>query len=269
MKHPIFFKGPFYPDFSQYKLGKTLNLEKSRNSFILNRFSNLDFLLKNRYDWMNKYIHSDDVGIELGCGIGVSKLYIHNQHLSLTDVIENPWVEKVVDALDMPYADSSLDYIIAVNMIHHLSNPARFFKECSRVLKPKGQLLIQDANLSFLLRVLLRIMAHEGYDYDCDVFSSEIELSDPESPWTANNAVANLLFDDINRFENNFSFILKRKHYAECFMLPLSGGVSFRSFAVPLPNFILELIRYIDNGLVKLSPSFFAMAHRIVLHNAK
>lgn len=269
MRHPFILKGPFFPSVKQYKLGASLDLEKSRESFLADRFTNLDFLLKSRYEWMNKHIQPHHKGVELGCGLGVSRLYIKNENLSLTDIIPNPWVDEVVDALNMPYAESSLDYIIALNMIHHVSNPMQFFKECSRVLKPKGILLIHEPNLSLSFRIILRLMAHEGYDFSADIFSPHSSISDPKNPWTANNAVANLLFDDPEKFEANSSFKLKIKQLCECFIFPLSGGVSYRTFSIPLPIIVLKGIDIIDRILIRMAPSVFAMGLRVVLVNAK
>ncbi len=81
---------------------------------------------------MNQFIDPEEEGIEIGCGSGLSKLYIKSNRFKLTDVFANPWVDQRVDALSMPYSDSSLDYIVSNNMIHHLASPMAFFRECSR-----------------------------------------------------------------------------------------------------------------------------------------
>ena len=46
-----------------------------------------------------------------------------------------PWIDKVVDATNINFNDSSIDVIIASHAIHHFYNPAIFLRECSRVLK--------------------------------------------------------------------------------------------------------------------------------------
>jgi len=48
----------------------------------------------------------------------------------------NDWIDEDVDALAMPYEDSSIDVVIASHMIHHIATPAIFFREISRVLIP-------------------------------------------------------------------------------------------------------------------------------------
>lgn len=269
MKKLWLLSDPFYPLPSEYKLGKTLDLVRSRDNFLAKRPSNLDYLLQSRYDWMNAYLGPEFQGIELGSGIGVSHLYIENNNLVLTDVIANPWIDQVVDALQMPYLDSSMNYIIAMNVIHHISNAVNFFDECSRVLKPKGVLLIQEPHLSLIFRLLLRLMAHEGYDYNADVFDPQAILNNPNNPWTANNAISDLLFDDAHRFEKNVPFKILKQEFVECFIFPLSGGVSYRTKTINLPKFALKMIHFVDNILVKVAPSIFAMGCRVVLVNGK
>ena len=45
-----------------------------------------------------------------------------------------------------PYMDSSFDCICGVEVIEHLENPSFFIKECSRILKDQGYLLVTTPN---------------------------------------------------------------------------------------------------------------------------
>ena len=40
---------------------------------------NLDYLLSKRFSWMNNFIRSSDVGLEVGAGAGLSKKFIFNE----------------------------------------------------------------------------------------------------------------------------------------------------------------------------------------------
>ena len=46
----------------------------------------------------------------------------------------------VVDAQHLPFADASLDALVANHMLYHVPNRARAISEFARVLKPRGQL---------------------------------------------------------------------------------------------------------------------------------
>ena len=59
-------KAIFNPNSNKMKkIGNVLN---ARNDFKINKNKNLNFLLKNRFNWMKKFIHKDDKGLEVGAG---------------------------------------------------------------------------------------------------------------------------------------------------------------------------------------------------------
>jgi len=197
----------YFPKADNNRMKNVGDVGKAREIFLRDKPSNLAFLLKKRYIWMNDYIEENAKGIEVGCGPGFSRFYIQAKNLILTDYTQhNCWVEKQVDALNMPFQDSSLDFIISSNMIHHLARPVLFFEQCRRVLKSGGTLLIQEINASLIMRVLLKLMKHEGYSFDVNVFNKNALCNDPADVWSANCAVPNLLFDDIKALESQLPF---------------------------------------------------------------
>lgn len=245
------------------------DIRKIREGFLAERPGNLEFLLEKRYRWMNDFILEDERGIEVGCGAGFSKLFIQRRNFLATDVFENPWVDRIVDALQMPFEDSSLDFIVSSNMIHHLARPHLFFEECSRVLKEGGKLIIQEINCSLMMRAILRIMKHEGYSYQPDVFDKSQICNDPGDPWSANCAIPNLLFDDAERFERQFPFEVVHHRYSEFLIFPLSGGQNSKVRTVQLPRAILRIIDRVDDLLIFLGRKIFPLQRQLVLLNRK
>ncbi|NQU83607.1 MAG: class I SAM-dependent methyltransferase [Parcubacteria group bacterium] len=60
---------------------------------------------------------------------------------------------------NLPLGDNSLDIVCALQIFEHLENPHHFKRECCRVLKPGGKLIISiphGHNLASKLRFLLR-----------------------------------------------------------------------------------------------------------------
>ena len=128
------FPGPYVPAHNENKMGSEGSVSDAREGFLKSRFPNVDALLRFRYDWMNEYLRSNTVIVEVGSGAGFSHLYLDQKPI-LTDAAENPWIEKYIDATEMDLEDDSVDVIIASHNIHHFFSPYKFFKECERVLK--------------------------------------------------------------------------------------------------------------------------------------
>ena len=65
------------------------NTKIAREIYNSSKSKNLKFLLHQRFDWMNKYIKDDDIGIEVGSGAGFLKDFIKNKNLKLTDMSDD------------------------------------------------------------------------------------------------------------------------------------------------------------------------------------
>ena len=116
------------------------------------------------------------------------------------------------------------------------------------------------------MRFLLKLMRHEGYDFTIDVFDKTLICTDPNDLWSANCAIPNLLFDDIEMFKKNIPYFnFTHTSYSEFILFINSGGVISKTFHIPLPNFVNDIIVHIDNLLSKIFPSFFSLQRQIVL----
>ncbi|MEO1146622.1 MAG: methyltransferase domain-containing protein, partial [Cyanobacteria bacterium J06638_22] len=97
--------------------------------------------------------------LDVGCGIGGSSLYLAEQYgatatgITLSPVQANRASERaqeaniaatfqVADALQMPFADSSFDFVWSMESGEHMPDKEQFLRECVRVLKPGGKLLM-------------------------------------------------------------------------------------------------------------------------------
>lgn len=270
MNRPFLFAGDLVAKPGKHPFSGMDTIKDARMHLLNNRNTTIFFLIQKRYSWMNKYIGEFDHGIELGCGTGVSELHINSKNFKLTDIMKHDWAQNIVDAHKMPFEDSSLDFIILNNVIHHLSKPIVALSECSRVLKNNGKVLIQDVHLSFVMRVLQSITKHEGYSYNVDVFDSKIVCNKADDPWSANNALPDLLFGNSKLFHEKVKYFkIESKIYSEFFLWPLSGGVASLIPAPKLPKKVLEFINFLDKIIVSTSKHIFPLQQQIVLSNNK
>jgi len=239
----------------------------ARADYAQRKSGNLRWLLRSRFEWMNQYIRPDSVGVDVGCGAGFSREFIHCRGLLLTDLSDHDYLDiGGVDALHLPFTAGSLDFVIESNAVHHLPHPIRFLDEARRVLRSGGFLLMHEVQASLLFCAVLRVMRHEGYSFGVNVFDENCICTDPDDPWAGNNAIPRLLFDHHSAFlRSQPGWRILRDEPCECLMFLNSGGVTAKTAYVPLPSFLLKGVEVLDNILAKVAPNVFALGRRIAL----
>jgi SAM-dependent methyltransferase len=111
-----------------------------------------------RYYWAERYCKGKDV-VEVACGTGAGLGYLSKTAKSVVGgdisekILEIPRKYygsrvdlKVFGAEKLPFEDKSKDVIIIFEAIYYLTDVDAFLKECCRVLRPQGKLLIATAN---------------------------------------------------------------------------------------------------------------------------
>jgi SAM-dependent methyltransferase len=264
-RRPRLLAAPFVADRARPLLRHSGDPASCRAAFDRAPFPNLDYLLRERYRWMDRWIAPHWRVVELGAGAGLSRHYLRHPPI-VSDVVANPWLDVAMDAARLALRDASVDALIVSNALHHLPQPSRFLHEALRVLRPGGVVLLNEAYCSLLLRLMLRVARHEGYSWDVDVFDPRAVANDPADPWSGNNAVSNLLFDDREAFEARFSG-LKILYDAPCesLLFLASGGVTAQVRVPALPRPALAAIAALDALLVRAAPRLVALCRRTVL----
>ena len=240
---------------------------KARQDFLGKRPRNLEFLFRKRFEWMNEYVEGKSLVVDLGSGLGLSREFIKNPNLLLTDINDYPWIDKQVDALAPPFEDGSVDVFICSHIIHHLASPIVFFENITRMLKPGGCLLVQELESSFMLKVLLRLMKNEGWNDNVDVFNRNEKCTEyDKDPWSANCAIPHLLFSSPERFARKVKGLeMIRNELSESFIFPISGGVLAKVPVPTLPLVVLRAVDVFDRLAIFLFPGLFALGRRVVL----
>lgn len=99
--------------------------------------------------------------LDVGCGIGGSSLYLAERlHARATGITLSPVQAErarerarelqlsdradfqVADALAMPFADNSFDFVWTLESGEHMADKQQFLAECQRVLKPGGRIAL-------------------------------------------------------------------------------------------------------------------------------
>lgn len=163
--------------------------------------------------------------LELGSGAGFMGEFVPG--LITSDVMVCPGVNLVADGRAMPLADRSLSGIAMVDVLHHVPEPRRFFREAARVVEPRGVIAMVEPWVSAWSKLIYTRLHHEPFVPGATDWG--FETTGPLSG--ANGAMPWIIFQrDRLRFEQEFP--QWRIDVVRPFMplrYLLSGGVSLRS----------------------------------------
>ena len=86
--------------------------------------------------------------LEVGAGPGFLAPFAQarggSRRLVSVDVVPAPWNAVSADAQRLPFVSGAFDAVLALDVLHHLSEPARFFEESVRVLKSGGRIAVVE-----------------------------------------------------------------------------------------------------------------------------
>jgi len=114
--------------------------------------------LCNRYYWAGQYCKGKDV-VEVACGTGQGLGYLNEMARTfeagdysedILSIARRHYGDRIqlkqFDAQNMPYGDQSKDVMILFEAIYYIPEAEQFVKECKRILRPEGMVLIATAN---------------------------------------------------------------------------------------------------------------------------
>ena len=247
---------------------KAPNIYENRSRILSSENSNLIYLLNKRFAWMKKYLRGKKHIIELGSGNGCLAKVINNKKIILTDIVKYPWINKKVDMLKVNLGKKyirKVDIVIINHSLHHCSSPYSTLKKISKYLKKNGYILINEPETSFFLKLIQIILDDESWSLKSKVFKKE-NIFNPKNPWISNTAVAQLLFKNNARFENHFpEYKIVENKLSEFFIFLNSGGVNSNFLYIKLNKTLLKLVNCVDNFLIYIFPSIFALNRKIII----
>jgi SAM-dependent methyltransferase len=78
-----------------------------------------------------------------------------------SDLHPAPWNDVAADAGRIPLADAAVDTVVGLDVLHHLPDPAAFFREAARVLRAGGGIALVEPWISPLSWVVYRFFHQE------------------------------------------------------------------------------------------------------------
>lgn len=193
--------------------------------------------------------------LEIGSGTGGFKEKC--PHCISSDIVSVPWIDIIVDAVKIPFYDSSIGNIVAIDTIHHIGDPMGFLVEAERVLIPGGRIVLLEPAITPLSRMVFSLFHPEPVDLHADFFLKS-EPCQEKKAFDGNQATGHILFNcKLQKTLLNIpslTMVFSCKYPSLAF--PLSGGYRrwrlIHKSLLPvigrieanIPSFITELIAF-------------------------
>ncbi len=184
--------------------------------------------------------------LEIGGGSGRLKENLGRPIVS-SDVFLTPWIDIQLDAQLIPIQNGSLRNIVAIDVLHHLPDPIRFFRECIRTLAPEGRLLLLEPHISLWSFFIYRFIHHEPCLLSDSVWGARPAASDHNF---ANAALPWLILQrHRKKFEKEFpQFRFRHSEHLDFVAYAATGGFNYD---LPVPSFVTKSLL----GLETLIPN--------------
>lgn len=195
--------------------------------------------------------------LEIGSGGGFLKEVI--SQVITSDVLELPECDLCCSADALPFENQSLRAVFMLDVLHHLPEVRKFFREMERTLTSGGLVyMIEPAN-TFFSRLILKNFHHEDFNENAVDWSFEslgpLSSSNQALPWI-------IFFRDRKKFEKEFPDLkIKYIRLHTPFRYLITGGLSYN---VPIPGWSFNFVSSMERMLKPLY-GYCAMFQTIVL----
>jgi SAM-dependent methyltransferase len=212
---------------------------------------------------LDEKLFGETQGLRVELGSGSSLLKDYYPDVVTSDIIPAPHLERVLDAMSLDLDDQSVRVLYGINCFHHFPDPARFFAEAARVVRPGGGVILIDPYFSPLAGFLYtKLFKEETFDRSGPGWRAD-EQHDPER---ANQALSYVVFfRDRARFlaENASLEIVHTEVMNNYVRYVLSGGLNFRQL---MPTAAVGALQLLERLASPAAP-VFGLHHLLVIRH--
>jgi len=118
-----------------------------------------------RTEFIKENIKKEDLVLDIGCSEGFLHQEIFGKNVVGLDIKTAKNKENFVkgDALFIPFKESILYTAVVGELMEHLEDPELFFRECKRVLKKNGVLILTTPNKNSWVNRIFKSYQHEAH----------------------------------------------------------------------------------------------------------
>lgn len=193
--------------------------------------------------------------LELGSGIGNGKEFIPN--LITSDIVKTPYVDRAEDCYAISPANKVTPDnagegwagLIALDVLHHLRFPMKFFARSAEVLRPGGRIVLTEPAATPFGIAFYRACHPEPIAPD-DILPPYEFAHNGDGQEFANMGMAVGLFvtqkPTVQKQLATLGLQITRLEYRDCLAYPLTGGYSKPQM---LPTPLIKLLLAIDKAM--------------------
>jgi SAM-dependent methyltransferase len=248
-----------------HPLASNLNLDEVNATLVHRKIIEQKLLLIEVYqDWYRQAaaLIPSGAGAALEIGSGPGFLQQLCPEVIQSDILRLPDVDLILDGQALPFCDGSLRAVVVVNVLHHIPDPNRFFREIERGLSRQGVLIMIEPWMTPWSKFIYRNFHHEPCDANTPKW--QFDSSGPLS--SANEALPWIIFmrdrAEFEKFHPNLQIVSVSPHTAFTYLI--SGGLSMRSL---LPNLLNKTLVSLERSLSSRMNNL-AMFATIVINKA-
>jgi SAM-dependent methyltransferase len=189
------------------------------------------FLTRIYLDWYRAIARELPAGhepfLELGSGSGFMQQQIAG--VIASDILCVPGIDLVADGTHLPFLEGTLRGVVMTNVLHHIPDVRRFFREAARCVRPGGALVMIEPWVTPWSTAIYRRFHSEPFEPE----ASDWTLTSTGPLSGANGALPWIVFvRDRKQFERDFpAWRVDSIEPIMPFRYLVSGGVSTRSLA--------------------------------------
>lgn len=138
---------------------------RSKTSFLYRKLRRYEL---NRYELTCRMAPGGDSLLDIGCGDGELLLLLRNKYRELWGIdISKPRIDRILQRIEtenysnvhmklgdvdqrISFEDESFDTVTAVAVLEHIFNPYHVMRECRRLLRQDGTLIVMVPNVAYL-----------------------------------------------------------------------------------------------------------------------
>lgn len=207
---------------------------------------------------------TDGATLEIGSGIGVGKAFFEN--LVTSDVVKTPYVDRAISAYEIePDAGGAWANIFAIDVLHHLTQPLRFFKSAAAVLKPGGRIILVEPAATFGGRIFYSLFHHEPIQPQLIVPSFKFDVNGAGGEFANMGMGVGLFRDHRQMLDEHLAMMGLRcieVKFRDVFAYPLTGGYSKPQL---LPTIALRGLLELEKYLPQFVYRWFGLRMMITL----